>query len=337
MMAASPNEPAEMPAAAMRTTRHLLIDWIEHGRITRENRHAALAASGVFPRDADWRRFLDELLLWLGALLLAAGVVFFFAYNWNALGRYARFALVEAPILVSMIVIWRIGLDSLAGKVTLLAAALFVGALLALVGQTYQTGADTFELFAAWTLLILPWVLVGRLAALWLVWIGLLNLATIFYYQVFGGLFGFIFAPMQMVWVLFALNTVALVIWEWLAARGAPDRWAIRVLATASGALVTALAVYALVEWRGSNGLGLLAWLVYFAAAYVMYRHMTLDVYVLAGGVLSVIVVVTTWLAEHLLKSGDAAGAMLFIGLIVIALSAAGGWWLKKVVNEVKP
>ena len=48
-----------------------------------------------------------------------------------------------------------------AGKAALLAASLFVGALLALIGQIYQTGADTFEMFAAWAALILPWVLVG--------------------------------------------------------------------------------------------------------------------------------------------------------------------------------
>ncbi|MEO8158076.1 MAG: DUF2157 domain-containing protein [Betaproteobacteria bacterium] len=321
----------------MRSRRQILIDWMDQGLIAPQKLHEALSVAGVFPSAENWRHFLDRLLLWLGAMLLAAGVIFFFAYNWKDLGRYARFGLVEAPILAALIAVWRIGLDSPAGKATLLAASLFVGALLALIGQTYQTGADTFELFATWTVLILPWVLVGRLPALWLLWIGLLNLATIFYYQVFGGLFGFIFAPMQMLWVLFALNTIALVIWEVLAARGRRDRWAIRILATVSGALVTALAVYALVEWRGSNGLGLLAWLAYFAAAYVVYRHLTPDVYVLAGGVLSVIVVITTWLAEQLIKSSAAAGAMLFIGLIVIGLSAAGGWWLKRVVNEVKP
>ena len=46
-----------------------------------------------------------------------------------------------------------------AGKAALLAAALLTGGLLALIGQTYQTGADTFELFATWAALILPWVL----------------------------------------------------------------------------------------------------------------------------------------------------------------------------------
>ena len=309
---------------------------MEHDLIAPQNLHRALSVTQVFPSAPDWQRFLNHLLLWLGTLMLVAGVIYFFAFNWNDLGRLAKFGLVEALIVAALIVVWRIGLESLAGKATLLAASLFVGALLALVGQTYQTGADTFELFAVWAVLILPWVLAGRLAALWLVWIGLLNLATAFYYTIFGGLFGFVFAPDKLWWALFVLNTVPLVIWELLSASNTRDRWAIRILATASGGIVTALALYALVEFRGSNALGLLAWAAYFAAVYVVYRHIILDVYVLAGGVLSVIAVVTTWLAVHTMKSGDAAGAMLLIGLIVIGLSASGGWWLKQVVNGAR-
>jgi uncharacterized membrane protein len=320
----------------MSSRRQILIDWIEQDRISPANLHSALSLSSVFPSTANWQRFLDQLLLWLGALLLAAGVIFFFAYNWNDLGRFAKFALVEIPILAAMLVLWRIGLESLPGKVTLLAASLFVGALLALVGQTYQTGADTFELFAAWAVAILPWVLVGRLAALWLLWIGLLNFATLFYYLVFGGLFGFIFAPEQLLWALFVLNTIPLVIWELRAARDTQDRWALRILASASGAAVTALAIYSVVDFRHTTVLGLLVWVAYYVAIYVVYRVMILDVFVLAGGVLSVIAVVTAWLATNLLKSGDAAGAMLLIGLIVIGLSAAGGWWLKQVVNGAR-
>jgi uncharacterized membrane protein len=320
----------------LKSRRQILIDWIEQDRIAPGNLQSALSLSSVFPSTASWQRFLDQLLLWLGALLLAAGVIFFFAYNWNDLGRFAKFALVEVPILGALIVLWRISLESTAGKATLLAAALFVGALLALVGQTYQTGADTFELFAVWAVLIVPWVWAGRLAALWLVWIALLNLATVFYYVVFGGLFGFIFAPDQLLWALFVLNTIPLVIWELRAARDTPDRWAIRVLATASGTAVTILAIYSVADFRHASGLGLLAWAAYFIAVYVVYRVMILDVFVLAGGVLSIIAVVTTWLATNLLKSGDAAGAMLLIGLIVIGLSAAGGWWLKQVVNGAR-
>ena len=320
----------------MNSRRQVLLDWIEQGHIASENLQRALAVSGVYPSQQNWRRFLDHLFLWSGALMAAAGVICFFAFNWNDLDRFAKFGLVEALMVGALIGIWRLGLEHVAGKATLLVASLFVGVLVALIGQTYQTGADTFELFAAWAALILPWVLAGRLAALWLVWLTLLNLATILYYQTFGGLFGLLFTATQSLWVLFALNTLALLVWQMIAAREQRDQWAIRILATASGGLITTLAVYFLVE-TGSSSWALVVWFAWLAIAYLVYRHIVPDVYVLAGGVLSVIVVVTTGLARNMLKSSETAGALLFIGLVVIGLSAAGGWWLKRVVGESKP
>ena len=47
----------------------------------------------------------------------------------------------------------------------LIAASVLVGVLLAVIGQVYHTGADAYSLFAAWTLLILPWTLASRSAA----------------------------------------------------------------------------------------------------------------------------------------------------------------------------
>ena len=53
----------------------------------------------------------------------------------------------------------------------LIGATILLGVLLATIGQVYQTGADAFELFVIWSLLALPWVLAGRSAAHWLVWV----------------------------------------------------------------------------------------------------------------------------------------------------------------------
>ncbi len=212
---------------------------------------------------------------------------------------------------------------------------MLVGALLALVGQIYQTGADTFELFAAWGLAILPWALVGRLSALWILWLAIANLAIVLYYTTFGGLFGLLFGPERLLWVLFAFDTAALVVWEALARSGLDwlgGRWAPRLIATASGGLVTALAVGDIVEWTDAHNSGLLAWALWLGAAYLVYRRLTRDVYVLAVGVCSVIVVVTTFLVWRMVA--DDAGSLLLIGLVIIGLSAVGARWLRAVVAE---
>lgn len=319
----------------MANARDEILDWAEQGRIAPAKLRAALEAGGALPTANQWRGFLDLMLLFMGAVLLGAGVIFFFAFNWQNLGRFAKFALVQAPIVLALAFVWKLGLERAAGKAALLTAALLAGALLALVGQTYQTGADTFELFAAWAAAILPWALVARFPALWLIWLALVNLSLSLYFLTFGLLWGMLFAPEKLLWLLFGLNTIALALWEGLAIAGLAwlrERWSVRILATASGALITTLGVYDIVDWNTTSHWGAPVWLAWIAAAYFVYRRLARDLFVLAGGVLSVIVMVAVFLGEHM--KFDDAGALLFIGLVVIGLSAAGGWWLKQVANE---
>ena len=73
-----------------------------------------------------------------------------------------------------------------------------------------------------------------------------------------------------------------------------------------------------------------LAWL---GCAYAVYRRRLRDIFVLACAVLSVIIVVSTFLGDRLIQS-NAIFAFLFIGLVVIRISAAGGWWLRNVAIE---
>lgn len=317
-------------------SREDILEWAEAGRIEPQNLRRALEIAAVLPNRTQWRRFLDQLLLWLGVVMVAASVIFFFAYNWHDLGRYAKFALAEGMIVAALAVLGWQGLERIGGKAALLAAALFTGALLALIGQTYQTGADTFELFAVWAVAILPWALLGRFPALWVLWLALANLAVLLYFQTFPGLFGMIFTTQRQLWVLLGLNTLALAVWEALALAGVAwlrERWALRLLATASGACVSALAVIDIFD-RDGLGWSVAAWLAWLAAAYVVYRHRIRDVFVLAGGVLSAIVVVAALLGKFMLNSRSDAGAFLLIGLVVIGMSAAAGFWLKNVANE---
>ena len=315
--------------------RQRVVEWLEAGRIAPVDLRRALEAAGALPDAPAWRSFLDRLLLFGGTMLTAAGVIFFLAFNWKDLGRYARFALAEGLVVVTLVLVWRLGTERIAGKASLLAASLFTGALLALIGQTYQTGADTFELFAVWAATILPWVLVARFPALWLFWLLLVNLAAHLYLGTFRGLFGFFAGTERQLWLLFALNTVALVIWEGLALSGIrwlQERWSARILAAASGGFATSLAVVDIVERQSRPGAGIAAWLAWMAAAYFLYRLRRKDVFVLAGGVLSVVVVVASLIVRNFLRAD--AGAFLFVGLVILGISAAGGWWLKSVVAE---
>jgi len=314
--------------------RATILDWAERGAI--DDARAALAAAGVLPTRERWREFLDELLLWSGAVALGAAVVFFIAHNWSALGRFAKFALLQAVVIAAVLGYWRLGPDRASGKAALLVACIALGALLAFVGQTYQTGADTYELFAAWALLIVPWVALGRYAALWVLWLALANLAVSLYFRTFGGFLGIVLSDEDQLRVLFALNTAALVAWELAARRAAwlALRWAPRTIAVASGTTITLLALSTIFGAPFGSAATAVAYVVWVGCVYYAYVHIVRDVFMLAGGCLSVIAVVTALVGRPLLGGDPDAGGFLLLAMIVIAMAAAAGWWLKKLAAE---
>jgi len=309
-----------------------VLHWFEAGRVSPGRELEVLRVAEMVPSRADWRDFLERLALWLGIVALAAAVVFFFAFNWDALGRFARFGLVEGAILAALVACWRLDLDGRAGKAVLLLLSLLTGALLALAGQTYQTGADSWELFAWWAALILPWVLVGRFSPLWLLWLALLNLAVFLHFRdSWDG--------QDLLWALFGLNLVALIAWEAAHRAGLAwlrDDWPPRLVAVAAGAMATGLALWAILEDNdppGGRWLAVLGYVLWLGGTYGWYRRLRPDLFMLAGGVLSVIITATALLSKHLLGT-DSMFAFLFIGLAVIAMSAGGAIWLRSVHRE---
>jgi uncharacterized membrane protein len=137
----------------------------------------ALQAKGGQPEATAWRHFAARLLHGAGLGSLGAGVLFFVAANWQDYGALGRFVLLQAGLLVSVgVALWRPPPRPV-GQAALLLATLLTGGLLALFGQSYQTGADVHELFFIWALLALPFALGSGSGALWALWFGVLNVA----------------------------------------------------------------------------------------------------------------------------------------------------------------
>ena len=155
------------------------------GYLDRQGLETGLRLTGALPDRQGWARFLDYSLLVLGALFFTSGLFFFVAYNWEELPRFARFGVLEGAIVIMTIAAHWVGLNRVGGKIALTVAALLVGALLAVFGQEYQTGADAYTLFGYWALLILGWVVISKFDVLWgVLWV-LLNLTlALFWFQV---------------------------------------------------------------------------------------------------------------------------------------------------------
>lgn len=319
----------------MRSPRQLLIELIERGNVPPAKVGDALAMAGVFPNGNAWKLFIDRLLLWVGALALAFAVLFFVAYNWNELGRFAKFGMVEALMALAVTTYWKFGDDTGMGKVSLLVATILLGVLLALYGQTYQTGADPWQLFFTWALLMLPWAIIGRFAAIWILWIALLNLVIVLYYQVSGGaswLAGF--GDMETHWLVFLFNTLALALWEALSRRWQwlSEPWATRLLAVAAGVPITGLMLSVVFDNENVGAMPVIAWTVWLAGGFFVYRKLKPDLFMLAGGCLSVIIVLVSLLVRNM---NNSSGGYLFSALLIIGLGAGAAVWLRNVHREL--
>lgn len=320
----------------MNTPRGQVIEFIEQGVIPAEKIRDALQAARVIPDGRDWRIFIDHVLMWLGGLALAFAVMFFVAYNWDDLGRFAKFGMVEMVIVLVVIGYCRFAADSVPGKVALLGATICLGVLLALYGQTYQTGADPWQLFFTWAMLMLPWAVIGRFPAIWILWVVLINIAIVLYHQTFRGALGFMFsADTGTMWLVFFFNTLVLAAWEFLSGtfKWLAERWAVRLLATGGGISMTGVVLDAIFSHVPGGLYPGLAWAIWMAGMYGAYRKLKPDLFMLAGLCLSGIVVTVAFLGKLLLEDGD-AGGFLVIAMITIGMGAGAALWLKRVHQE---
>ncbi len=321
----------------MTPARHkaLIKQWLSQKHIPAEKTEQALAIATVTPPASAWFGFLDRLLLSNGIGLILIGLIFFFAFNWQEITRFHKFAGLELLIIGSLFAHYKYAARAY-GKYLILVASVLLGTLLAFYGQTYQTGADTWQLFAMWALLISPWVLLAQFAALWMLWLILINLSLILYYQVFHGLFGMVFSGSAMQWALWLFNTVALVVWELAAKRWlwvSQSRSQVRLLAIVTHFNMVWLMIDFIFSHGFREGYVPITYVAWLAGFYAYYRYKQLDVFMLAGVSLSVIIISTAFFSDVLLQSKDGF-ALLLIGVWVMFSSGWAVRHLKAIAQE---
>lgn len=294
----------------------------------------ALRITGHLPDRTGWRSFIERALLVLGVLFLLSGIFFFFAYNWADMHYLAKLAVVEVAILIAVGFSQWLGLGRGTGQVALLVASLLVGALLAVFGQAYQTGANSYRLFLNWALLILPWALIGNFAPLWFALLVLVNLAYAFFCEQVLGLDGY-----PLLESLFLLNAVALLCWEIAESRGSARwlaRWFPRLIAVAAFFFVTFPTLEYIFNWSSQPWEGMRQWffapglyVAFLAAVLLVYLYRVRDLFMLTLALASVIVVITALVG----RAVDFDGTFIFLGMsaLVIGQATLAVLWLRRV------
>lgn len=286
----------------------------------------AIAAGG--PDAAGWRALATRLLTGAGAGLCVAGVIFFFAANWDELHRFTRLGAVGGVMVgVAALAILRRG--TLAGRVALTAAVGLVGATLAVYGQIYQTGADVWTLFAGWALLTLPWALAGRFEPLWVLWLVVVELAV--------GLWIEQIAPQEhAAWTALLMAAAPAAAWA-VGERLGAARWFWRV-AFAGAAVALVVAVCLEIASRHPSG----AWVVGVAAlggaaAVVLRRPIgggegpRLDLAHAATLAAAAMAIVTVGAGRVVIEGFDLeVGGVMLLAVLVIAEAGAAALWLRR-------
>jgi uncharacterized membrane protein len=311
----------------------------------------ALQLTGARPSRDQWRAFAAHLAQVAGVVSLIAGAIFFVAANWQAFGVTGRFVLLQSAFAIAIgLAIWRAP-PARSGHMALVVAMMLVGAMFALFGQTYQTGADVYELFLIWALFALPFAIVAQNGVHWALWWCILNVALALFTGFLGtrhflwmwfDRFGFDRAPLLMAAAI--INFAGAAVFARLGtsrfAVHAPE-WLIRLLLTFGfgyGTVASMIAIAGTQYGARQGGRFDAAVLLTFAAISAALAFHTMrvkrDVFPLALIAAAWIAISSTFLVRHLFGNRGDAGAFFVIALWLIGTSTAASFFLMARIRQ---
>lgn len=201
------------------------------------SRHSDLTEKGVdrilkqsvYNDKESWQKFFRLFIISLGVGFTVAGIVFFFAYNWADLHKFVKIGLTQGILVAATIVALLPKINENIRNVILTGASVLVGVLFAVFGQIYQTGANAYDFFLAWTIFVTIWVLVSKFSPLWLLYLVLINTTFILYSQQVAKDWSEVF----ICFLLFIINTVVLISTIYFAKKETPN-WFLNTVTLAS-------------------------------------------------------------------------------------------------------
>ncbi|WP_054537500.1 DUF2157 domain-containing protein [Herpetosiphon geysericola] len=315
-------------------TRESIQHYVNQGIIDRSLLQRALQLSGFTPNAQAWVKFLNLMLLVLGAGLAVCGVFFFFAFNWQTMHRFVKLGLVQGGLLLSTVAALWYGLERIEGKILLTVSACLVGALMALFGQIYQTGADAYTLFLNWALVITGFAIAGNFAPLWLLWWALWNLTLSLYYEQTGD-----FSHTKELLSLFSFNGLSFAVVEFLRQRKLAwlqTNWFHRVLGLMTLWILILISNYFgdEVYSYSATDVSTMAILLYVLALGVLaaitayHYFINFDGLLALAGLGTIWFFVDRWLIEWL--SDDFAISFLVLGMIILGQTIGSIVWVRQ-------
>ena len=257
----------------------------------------------------------------LAAALGGLGLVLWIAANWDALGRLGHFALLQGLVLATGL---SAALRPKSRAPLGLLAFLGIGALFAYFGQTYQTGADPWQLFALWAALALPLCLGVRSDVVWAPWaLVAVTAISLWTYTYSGHRWGVQADQLTVHLLAWSASLVLAAVLSPVGSRftGA-GAWSFRAAVTLSVLAIGLTALGGLFH-RNVQAQYLLGVLVFAVALGVLNARGLFDVFAVSAVVLGLNVLLVGGLARWMFEGGgDTIGRLMLLGLLAAGLLA---------------
>ncbi|WP_101776071.1 GDYXXLXY domain-containing protein [Pasteurella oralis] len=171
-----------------------------------------------------WQKYLALLFALLSAGFFSSGVITWIAANWDYFSKFQKLYGIQALFFITV----GLGLffyyreakkansSALFSLIFSFLSLVFLGGLFALIGQTYQTGADPWELFAIWSLCQIPFLILFPNIASALLFATTSNTALILADHIVGN---------NLDSLLIGLNLILLVLYEYFGEKLKDTNW----------------------------------------------------------------------------------------------------------------
>ena len=321
--------------------RKLIESLFSHGKISAEAREYALAL--LYPKK-QWALWLSRLFLGLGITLILAGLIYFFAFNWTKITDEIKLISLQLLIITSLASAYYISLEKMLGQIFLLSASILVGIFLAVFGQIYQTGADSYQLFMMWSIFIFGFTVISNFAPQWVAWLIITNIFLVFWWEQetpYNGKHNKIIIYLYLMF----LYGFALILREYFAAQKVvwlSSKWTRFILLMAftivifiPSAITIAFADGFIPVELAVGSIGLIA----HAACFYIYRFKFADLWALSITILSLCILVGIGLMRTLaegLSSTNDIYIFFITGIAVLIVFSLAVIYLRSVMQKVE-
>ena len=143
----------------------LIAKWETEGVVTREQADYMRFEIDAVTAEQSGNRFI-AIVMYIGAIALAAGALLSIASNWSWLGREVKLLLtILLPVLPLSFAYWQLEMrrqTHVLGRAANIVGVALIGGALALIGQIYNLESNMTSFLWTWSVLSIPFVFVFR-------------------------------------------------------------------------------------------------------------------------------------------------------------------------------